>query len=222
MLQQAHAGRRVVRLKGGDPFVFGRGGEEIEFLRAHDIPFEVVPGITAAIACGALCGDSADPSRVRAVGAARDGALRRLDRHDRLGGARRAEKQTVALYMGVAGLGTIQARLVEHGRAPGTPVAIIENGSRPEQRVLVTTLRELESAGRAAAIKSPALVIVGEVAALAERLHWFGTKPVTWLSGRKGSLISAQSTVHSTSAKSERGRPGKYRYEPNAKSARSA
>ena len=90
------------------------------------------------------------------------------------------EKQTIAFYMGVAGLGTIQSRLVQHGRAPGTPVAIVENGSRPEQRVVLTSLRELETAGRAAAVQSPALVIVGEVAALAGQLHWFGSKPIVW------------------------------------------
>ena len=90
------------------------------------------------------------------------------------------ERQTLALYMGVAGLGTIRDQLVQHGRAPSTPVAIVENGSRSNQRVVLATLAELEDAGRAAAVQSPALVIVGEVAALAEKLHWFGSAPVHW------------------------------------------
>jgi uroporphyrin-III C-methyltransferase/precorrin-2 dehydrogenase/sirohydrochlorin ferrochelatase len=179
MLEQARAGRRVVRLKGGDPFIFGRGGEEIEFLQAHGIPFEVVPGITAAIACGAYAGiplthrDHAQS--VRLVTAHSGESIDALD-----WAALAQERQTVALYMGVSGLGTIQARMVEHGRAAGTPVAIIENGSRSDQRVVLATLGDLEIAGRATVIKSPALVIVGEVAALAEQLHWFGAQPQQW------------------------------------------
>jgi len=90
------------------------------------------------------------------------------------------EPQTLAFYMGVAELGAIRDQLVQHGRAPATPVAIVENGSRSNQRVVLATLAELEDAGHAAAVKSPALVIVGEVAALAERLHWFGSAPVHW------------------------------------------
>jgi len=179
LLEHARAGRRVVRLKGGDPFIFGRGGEELEFLERHGIPFEVVPGITAAIACGAYAGiplthrDHAQS--VRFVTAHGGDSLDALD-----WAAIAQDRQTVALYMGVAGLGTIQARLVEHGRAPGTPVALVENGSRPHQRVLVTTLGELEAVGRRAGVESPALVIVGEVAALAARLHWFGAAPQVW------------------------------------------
>jgi uroporphyrin-III C-methyltransferase / precorrin-2 dehydrogenase / sirohydrochlorin ferrochelatase len=179
MLEHARAGRRVVRLKGGDPFVFGRGGEEIEFLRSHGIPFEVVPGITAAIACGAYAGiplthrDHAQA--VRLVTAHSGASIDALD-----WAALAQERQTVALYMGVAGLGTIQSRMIEFGRLASTPVAIIENGSRPGQRVVLATLGELEIAGRAADIKSPALVIVGEVAALASQLHWFGAAPQEW------------------------------------------
>jgi uroporphyrin-III C-methyltransferase/precorrin-2 dehydrogenase/sirohydrochlorin ferrochelatase len=179
MLEHAREGRRVVRLKGGDPFIFGRGGEELEYLRAHGIPFEVVPGITAAVACGAYAGiplthrDHAQS--VRLVTAHCGDSLDTLD-----WAALAQERQTVALYMGVAGLGTIRERLLAHGRAPRTPVAIVENGSRPEQRVLLATLDELEVAGLAARVKSPALVIVGEVAALAADLHWFGTSPVLW------------------------------------------
>jgi uroporphyrin-III C-methyltransferase/precorrin-2 dehydrogenase/sirohydrochlorin ferrochelatase len=184
MLEQARAGRRVVRLKGGDPFIFGRGGEEIEFLQAHGIAFEVVPGITAAIACGAYAGiplthrDHAQSLRL--VTAHSGESIDALD-----WAALAQERQTVALYMGVSGLGIIQARMIEHGRAAATPVAIIENGSRSDQRVVLATLGDLEMAGRATAIKSPALVIVGEVAALAGQLHWFGGQPQQWQSAAR-------------------------------------
>jgi uroporphyrin-III C-methyltransferase / precorrin-2 dehydrogenase / sirohydrochlorin ferrochelatase len=179
LLEQARLGRRVVRLKGGDPFIFGRGGEELEFLEQHRIPFEVVPGITAAIACGAYAGiplthrDHAQS--VRFVTAHSGDAMAGLD-----WATLARERQTLALYMGVAELGAIRDQLVHHGLAPSTPVAIVENGSRANQRVVLATLAELEDAGRAAGVKSPALVIVGKVAALAERLHWFGSTPVHW------------------------------------------
>jgi uroporphyrin-III C-methyltransferase/precorrin-2 dehydrogenase/sirohydrochlorin ferrochelatase len=179
MLEQAVLGRRVVRLKGGDPFIFGRGGEELEYLQQHGVPFEVVPGITAAVACGAYAGiplthrDHAQS--VRFVTAHCGESLDGLDWP-----ALAQERHTVALYMGVAGLATIRDRLLQHGRAATTPVAIVENGSRPAQRVVLATLAELEDAGRAAEVKSPALVIVGEVAALAEQLHWFGSRPLAW------------------------------------------
>jgi uroporphyrin-III C-methyltransferase / precorrin-2 dehydrogenase / sirohydrochlorin ferrochelatase len=179
LLEHAARGRRVVRLKGGDPFIFGRGGEELEFLEAHGIPFEVVPGITAAVACGAYAGipltHREHAQSVRFVTAHCGESLDTLDWP-----ALAQERHTVALYMGVAGLGTIRDRLVAHGRSPQTPVAIVENGSRPEQRVLLTTLAELEAAGRETQVKSPALVIVGEVAALAGTLHWFGSAPIVW------------------------------------------
>ena len=179
MLEHAQAGRRVVRLKGGDPFIFGRGGEELEFLEQHGIPFEVVPGITAAVACGAYAGipltHREHAQSVRLVTAHCGESLDTLDWP-----ALAQERQTIAFYMGVAGLDRIRESLVAHGRSPATPVAIVENGSRPEQRVVLATLGELDEAGRTARVVSPALVIVGEVAALAARLHWFGREPLEW------------------------------------------
>jgi uroporphyrin-III C-methyltransferase/precorrin-2 dehydrogenase/sirohydrochlorin ferrochelatase len=179
MLEHAAAGRRVVRLKGGDPFIFGRGGEELEFLEKHGVPFEVVPGITAAIACAAYAGipltHREHAQSVRFVTAHCGESIDALDWP-----ALAQERQTIALYMGVAGLERIRRSLVAHGRSPGTPVAIVENGSRPEQRVILATLGELDEAGRTAQVASPALVIVGEVAALAARLHWFGGAPIEW------------------------------------------
>ncbi|MFY2763382.1 siroheme synthase CysG [Arenimonas sp. MALMAid1274] len=178
MLEHARAGRRVVRLKGGDPFVFGRGGEELEFLHAHGIAFEVVPGVTAALACAAYAGvplthrDHAQS--VRFVTAHARDSLDTLDWR-----ALAQEKQTLAVYMGVAGLEAFRDRLLAHGRAPATPFALIENGSCPEQRVLTGRLADLPDLARHFEVQSPALLILGEVAALATTLHWFGTPPLT-------------------------------------------
>jgi uroporphyrin-III C-methyltransferase/precorrin-2 dehydrogenase/sirohydrochlorin ferrochelatase len=179
MLEHARAGRNVVRLKGGDPFIFGRGGEELEFLAEHGIAFEVVPGITAAVACGAYAGiplTHRDHSQSVRLVTAHCGES--LDALDWLALAQ--ERQTTAFYMGVAGLATIGERLVGHGRAAVTPVAVVEDATRPEQRVTLCELGALGELARAGGIRSPALVIVGEVAALAARLHWFGAAPRTW------------------------------------------
>ena len=173
MLEHARAGRRVVRLKGGDPFVFGRGGEELEFLRTHDVPYEVVPGITAALACAAYAGvplthrDHAQS--VRLVTAHCKESLDTLDWR-----ALAAERQTLAIYMGVAQLDTLRDRLLAHGRAATTPFALIENGTRPEQRVITGSLADLPRLQRQHGVQSPALLILGEVAALASKLAWFG------------------------------------------------
>jgi uroporphyrin-III C-methyltransferase/precorrin-2 dehydrogenase/sirohydrochlorin ferrochelatase len=180
MLEHARAGRRVVRLKGGDPFVFGRGGEELEFLHAHGIAFEVVPGITAALACAAYAGvplthrDHAQS--VRFVTAHCRESRDTLDWR-----ALAQEKQTLAVYMGVAALADFRDRLLAHGRAAGTPFALVENGSRPEQRVVTGRLADLPELAAVHAVQSPALLILGEVAALATTLHWFGAAPLTAL-----------------------------------------
>lgn len=177
MLRLAREGHRVVRLKGGDPFVFGRGGEELELLRANGIDAEVVPGITAAVACAAYAGvplthrDHAQS--VRLVTAHARDSLDSLDWR-----ALAQERQTLAVYMGVGLLETLQARLLAHGRAATTPFALVENGSRPEQRVVTGTLATLVERARAHAVQAPALLIVGEVAAFADTLHWFGAAPL--------------------------------------------
>nr|WP_276594918.1 uroporphyrinogen-III C-methyltransferase [Xanthomonas campestris] len=178
MLEHARAGRRVVRLKGGDPFVFGRGGEELEFLHTHGIGFQVVPGITAAVACAAYAGiplthrDHAQSLRL--ITAHCKDSLDTLDWH-----ALGQERQTLAFYMGVAGLDSIQQRLLQAGRAADTPFALVENGSRPEQRVVTGPLSQLAATARLHAVRSPALLILGDVAALSQSLHWFGAAPLT-------------------------------------------
>ena len=168
----------MVRLKGGDPFVFGRGGEELEFLKAHGIAFEVVPGITAALACAAYSGiplthrDHAQGLRL-VTAHCRD-SLDTLDWQ-----ALAQERQTLAVYMGVAGLETFRERLIAHGRAAATPFALVENGSRRTQRVVTGTLADLAETTRHHQVRSPALLILGEVAALAHTLHWHGDAPLS-------------------------------------------
>ncbi|MBS0376309.1 MAG: uroporphyrinogen-III C-methyltransferase [Proteobacteria bacterium] len=178
LVAEARRGRHVVRLKGGDPMVFGRGGEELQHLRAAGIPYEVVPGITAALACSAYAGipltHREHASGVRFVTAHSRGSIETTDWRGLA-----AARETLAVYMGIATLPRLVAELTRHGRAPTTPVAIVENGGRAEQRVLVGTLGEADVLATRHAVCSPALLIVGEVAALAPTLHWYGAAPLT-------------------------------------------
>ncbi len=167
LVAHARAGRRVVRLKGGDPFVFGRGGEELERLRAAGISAAVIPGITAATGCAASAGlplthrDHA--SAVTFVtGHGVDGDP------DVDWAALSGSRHTLVVYMGVSRAGSLAAQLMEHGRAPDTPIAIVENGTRPDERVLVGTLESVLSLVRRAQVGAPALIVIGEVAALAD------------------------------------------------------
>ena len=177
LLEHARAGRRVVRLKGGDPFVFGRGGEELQFLRAHGIACEVVPGITAALACAAHAGipltHREHAQSVRLITAHTKDSLDTLDWR-----ALAAERQTLAVYMGVSALERLRACLLAHGRSADTPFALVENGARAQQRVIVGTLADLPERAHAENVRAPALLILGEVAALATPLHWFGAPPI--------------------------------------------
>ena len=178
MLEHARQGKRVVRLKGGDPFVFGRGGEELEFLRDHGVAFEVIPGITAAVACAAYAGiplthrDHAQSLRL--VTAHCKDSLDTLD-----WSALAQDKQTLAVYMGVAGLERLRENLLVAGLSPQLPFALVENGSRLQQRVIAGTLQSLTEDAHHHHVQSPALLILGEVAALADSLHWFGAAPLT-------------------------------------------
>jgi uroporphyrin-III C-methyltransferase/precorrin-2 dehydrogenase/sirohydrochlorin ferrochelatase len=177
MLEHARAGRFVVRLKGGDPFIFGRGGEELEVLREAGIDYEVVPGVTAALACAAYAGvplthrDHAQS--VHFVTAHGKDSTTSPD-----WSALAKERQTLAIYMGVAGLGELQRELLARGRDPGTPFALVENGSRRDQRVIVGTLADIVERARTHAVQSPALLLLGEVAAFARSLSWFGDAPI--------------------------------------------
>ena len=173
MLEHAQAGNRVVRLKGGDPFVFGRGGEELEFLREHGIAYEVVPGITAALACAAYSGvpltHREHAQSVRLVTAHCQQSFNTLDWAELA-----RERQTLAVYMGVGQLDELTRQFIAHGRAASTPFALIENGTLPQQRTLTGKLGDLPALAARHAIQAPALLILGEVAAQADVSHWFG------------------------------------------------
>ena len=173
LVRLAKAGKRVLRLKGGDPFIFGRGGEEIAELSAHGIAFQVVPGITAASGCAAYAGiplthrDHAQ-SCVFVTGHARaDGTL---NLHwDQL--ARRG--QTVVFYMGVVTLPRICTELMAHGLPADWPIALVEDGTQPTQRVVSGTLADLPQKVATLAPTGASLVIVGEVVKLRDTLGWF-------------------------------------------------
>ncbi|ABK37547.1 siroheme synthase CysG [Aeromonas hydrophila] len=171
LLDEAKKGQRVVRLKGGDPFIFGRGGEELETLVGSGIGFQVVPGITAASGCAAYAGiplthrDHAQS--VRFVTAHGKGGAQDLDWP-----LLAKDKQTLVFYMGLSSCTTIREQLLTHGKAGDTPVALIERGTQPSQRVIRGTLAQLPEL--ALGVESPALIMVGSVVTLADQLAWFG------------------------------------------------
>lgn len=165
-------GKRVLRLKGGDPFIFGRGGEEIETLMQHGVPFQVVPGITAANGVSSYAGiplthrDYAQAC-LFITGHLKDGTLD-LDWQ-----AMARPNQTVVVYMGLVGLAQICEKLIEHGVSASMPVAVVQQGTTPRQKVVTATLADLAEKVAAAEMKPPCLTIIGEVVKLREKLNWF-------------------------------------------------
>lgn len=172
LIRLAREGKRVLRLKGGDPFVFGRGGEEIESLAENGVAFQVIPGITAANGCAAYAGiplthrDHAQACIV-VTGHEKNGELH-LNWDSLV-----QPHQTVVIYMGLTSLATILRGFLDHGADPATPAAIIENGTRTGQRVVTGTLETLPDKSAAAGVESPALIIVGSVVTLQDKLSWF-------------------------------------------------
>jgi len=191
LVEKAQEGKVVTRLKGGDPFVFGRGGEEAEFLLAHGIPFEVIPGVTSGIAVPAYAGipvthrdfnstvvfitGNEDPSK--------EGSSIKWDKLA-------TGCETLVFYMGMANLPHIVEQLTVNGRSTDTPVGIIRWGTRPEQRTVTGTLENIVEKAREAKMGHPAIVIVGEVVLLRDKLRWFEDKP---LFGKKILVTRARS-----------------------------
>jgi len=172
LVREAQAGRRVLRLKGGDPFMFGRGGEEIDSLAANGIPFEVVPGITAALGVAAFAGiplthrDHAQAC-LFVTGHLKDGSM------DLDWPALVRPRQTVVVYMGLLCLPILCAKLIEHGQSPEHPAAVVQQGTAPTQRVVTGTLATLPALAEQAQLHGPTLIIVGDVVRLRDRFNWF-------------------------------------------------
>ncbi len=196
MLARARAGREVVRLKGGDPFVFGRGGEEALALRAAGIPYEIVPGVTAGVAAAAYAGI---PVTHRGLA----GAVALVTGHTREAGAGAVDAQagsldwpalaafpgTLVFYKGVRLLPEIAGSLIAGGRPPGEAAAVVEDGTLPTQRTVTGTLETIAERARSEAIRAPAITVVGPVAALAGELAWLPPRP---LAGRTVAVTRAR------------------------------
>lgn len=198
LLKEATNGYRVVRLKGGDPFVFGRGGEELELLAGHEVPFEVVPGITSAVAVAAYQG-------IPVTHRDYTSSFHIVTGHPRANGESRiayealaAMDATLIFLMGVTALPEICSSLIKAGMDPSTPAAVLEKGTTARQRRIISTLAGLNSEASRAGIQAPAIIIVGKVCGLAKTLHWEDKRP---LSGRQILLTRPRQLCSKTAVK---------------------
>ena len=178
LVEHSQRGEIVVRLKGGDPFVFGRGGEEIDFLRAHDVSFEVIPGITAAIAAGAYAGvpltDRRHAQAVRFLTGNSDEQLAQFNFSDLAAG-----RETLAFYMSVGKLAPLRDKLLLSGVHGAMPVVFIENASRAAQRVITSTVEHMHRDAITQKLAPPSMLIIGSVASTAAQLQWFGRAAIS-------------------------------------------
>ncbi|MDP8988524.1 MAG: uroporphyrinogen-III C-methyltransferase [Acidobacteriota bacterium] len=173
LIERARRGETVVRLKGGDPFIFGRGGEEVEALTAAGIPFEVVPGVTTALGLAAYSGvplkHREHTSAVTFVTGHRVAAI---------DWSKVGASETIVLFMGLVNFPEIARALIAHGRAPATPAMAVRWATRPDQQTIVGTLADLAGRMEAAGMKPPATIVIGEVVSLRERFNWFEKLPL--------------------------------------------
>ena len=214
LVKKALAGNVVVRLKGGDPFVFGRGGEEAEELRDHGLPYEVVPGVTSAIAAPAYAGipvthrDAASSFTV-ITGHERDGKGNSAIPWGQVARL----KGTLVFLMGMENLPRIVDNLVGHGMDPATPAAVVRYGTWPMQRTVCAPLASLEERVGEEGIENPAVIVVGQVAALRERLSWAERKPLfgrpSWSRGPATRRQPSRPPSRSAARRSSSSRPSR-------------
>jgi uroporphyrin-III C-methyltransferase/precorrin-2 dehydrogenase/sirohydrochlorin ferrochelatase len=187
LVRLVSSGKRVCRLKGGDPMVFGRAGEELKALTEAGLPFQIVPGVSAVEGCAAYAGI---PLTLRGVSQAILITTGHTQDHVSADLATYRSGQTLALYMGVAEFASIAGQLLGNGHKPTTPVAVIENGTTDAQRVIRATLCELGQLGAAHEIVSPALLLIGETVRYAQRYAWFGSAVIAPEDGRTLARVS--------------------------------
>lgn len=179
LVELASQGKTVARLKGGDPFVLGRGGEEALALQKNNLPFEIIPGVTSAVAAPAYAGIPVTHRGIAASFAVITGHEDPAKETSSISWANLASgKDTLVFLMGMENLGFISSQLIKNGRPAGTPVALISHGTLPSQRTVVGTLENILETAQAAGIKAPAVIVVGEVVSLREKLRWHDNKPL--------------------------------------------
>ena len=199
LVNYATQGERVVRLKGGDPFVFGRGGEEAEALAAARLPFEIIPGVSSAVAVPAYAGIPLTHRKVASSFAVVTGHEEGGKEHTAIDWWRLATAvDTLVILMGTKGLVRITSQLIQHGRAPETPVALIRWGTTNDQVTFVGTLANITDTAAAVALEPPIVTVVGDVVRLAERLQWF--LPSTAISPSHQLTIVSTATTHDPGA----------------------
>lgn len=173
LVRHAKKGKTVIRLKGGDPFVFGRGGEEAEFLAKNSVEFEIVPGITSGIAASAYAGIPLTHRDISSSFAFVTGHSKNFD-EDRIKWETLASGvDTIAIYMGVKNLPRIQERLLRCGKSPETPIAFIQWGTLSKQKTIISTLGSAYASAIQANVTNPCMIVIGEVVKLREKINWF-------------------------------------------------
>ena len=173
LVQHAKKGKNVTRLKGGDPFVFGRGGEEAEYLAQNQVEFEIVPGITSGIAASAYAGIPLTHRDISSSFAFVTGHSKNFEEDRIKWDSLSKGVDTIAIYMGVKNLPRVQERLLQCGKSPDTPIAFIQWGTLQEQRTVISTLGSASEALTNAKIENPCMIVIGEVVKLREKISWF-------------------------------------------------